>query len=86
MAQAAVGTGAAPTAIIAIGRFDPALQGESRCRADAGPTCPGLAGQSYRKDIFWTLMTCHKRYIDEKLIDALSEMEAIVNLGAGCVS
>jgi O-methyltransferase involved in polyketide biosynthesis len=31
-------------------------------------------------------MTCRKRYIDEKLIEALGEIESIVNLGAGCVS
>lgn len=31
----------------------------------------------------WAGMTCRKRYIDEKLIEAAEEMEAVVNLGAG---
>jgi methyltransferase (TIGR00027 family) len=31
----------------------------------------------------WALMTCRKRYIDDKLIGALGSIEAVVNLGAG---
>jgi len=31
----------------------------------------------------WALMTCRKRYIDDKLIDAAGSIEAVVNLGAG---
>jgi methyltransferase (TIGR00027 family) len=36
-------------------------------------TSPGL----------WALMACRKRYIDEKLIEALGDIDAVVNLGAG---
>jgi methyltransferase (TIGR00027 family) len=31
----------------------------------------------------WALMACRKRYIDEKLIEAVDEIDAVVNLGAG---
>jgi methyltransferase (TIGR00027 family) len=31
----------------------------------------------------WALMTCRKRYIDDKLIAAAGSIEAVVNLGAG---
>jgi methyltransferase (TIGR00027 family) len=31
----------------------------------------------------WGLMTCRKRYIDEKISDAVSGIDAVVNLGAG---
>lgn len=31
----------------------------------------------------WGGMTCRKRYIDEKLIDSLNQIDAVVNLGAG---
>jgi methyltransferase (TIGR00027 family) len=31
----------------------------------------------------WALMACRKRYIDEKLIEALGHISAVVNLGAG---
>jgi methyltransferase (TIGR00027 family) len=31
----------------------------------------------------WALMACRKRYIDEKLIEALGDIDAVVNLGAG---
>jgi hypothetical protein len=31
----------------------------------------------------WALMTCRKRYIDEKLIGAAGSIQAVVNLGAG---
>ena len=31
----------------------------------------------------WTIITCRKRYIDDKLAEALSDVEAVVNLGAG---
>ncbi|ODA42751.1 SAM-dependent methyltransferase [Desulfosporosinus sp. BG] len=31
----------------------------------------------------WSGMMCRKRYIDEKLIDSLNQIDAVVNLGAG---
>jgi methyltransferase (TIGR00027 family) len=31
----------------------------------------------------WVLMTCRKRYIDEKIIEAAGGIDAVVNLGAG---
>jgi methyltransferase (TIGR00027 family) len=31
----------------------------------------------------WALMVCRKRYIDEKLLDSVPEIDAVVNLGAG---
>ncbi len=31
----------------------------------------------------WTIIACRKRYIDDKLVDALADVEAVVNLGAG---
>ena len=31
----------------------------------------------------WGGMMCRKRYIDEKLIDSINQIEAVVNLGAG---
>jgi len=36
-------------------------------------TSPGL----------WALVTCRKRYIDERLIESLDNIDAMVNLGAG---
>ncbi len=31
----------------------------------------------------WSCMMCRKKYIDEKLINSVNDMEAVVNLGAG---
>jgi methyltransferase (TIGR00027 family) len=31
----------------------------------------------------WSCMMCRKRYIDEKLIDSINQIDAVVNLGAG---
>lgn len=31
----------------------------------------------------WTIIACRKRYIDDKLAEALADVEAVVNLGAG---
>ncbi|WP_026889626.1 SAM-dependent methyltransferase [Clostridium beijerinckii] len=31
----------------------------------------------------WSCMMCRKKYIDEKLIDSVNDIEAVVNLGAG---
>jgi methyltransferase (TIGR00027 family) len=47
-------------------------------------TAARLAAMAERKyPGLWGGMLCRKRYIDEKLIEALAQMEAFVNLGAG---
>ncbi len=32
---------------------------------------------------FWACIICRKRYIDQKLNDSISQMDAVINLGAG---
>ena len=99
MTQAAAQTGVGPMALVAVeqrlaphrrivdddlaaallpapARWLIALMGArtaARMAAMAERKYPGL----------WGGMLCRKRYIDEKLLEALPQMEAFVNLGAG---
>jgi methyltransferase (TIGR00027 family) len=58
-------------------------------RAFVQLTRPGWARtlmmRASERDIpgMWSGMLCRKRYIDEKLVDSASDIDAVVNLGAG---
>jgi methyltransferase (TIGR00027 family) len=98
MANEAARTGSGPTTLVAIEQFFPRHQRivDDRLAASILPlksraflpllrpardwlvrlTEKGAPG-------VWALMMCRKRYIDEKLIESVGRIGAIVNLGAG---
>ncbi|ATW24758.1 SAM-dependent methyltransferase [Candidatus Formimonas warabiya] len=99
MAKEAAKTGAGPTALIAIEQYFPkkeriveddlAYQILPSGRAFVRLMQPNLLRswmvRATEKDLpgIWGGMMCRKRYIDEKLIESLDQMDAVVNLGAG---
>jgi methyltransferase (TIGR00027 family) len=99
MAKEAAKTGAGPTTLIAIEQYFPKKERivEDELAYHILPTGRTFLGlmrpQSLRDWIvqatekenpgLWSGMMCRKRYIDEKLLESLNQIEAVVNLGAG---
>ncbi|WP_407309488.1 SAM-dependent methyltransferase [Desulfosporosinus sp. SB140] len=99
MAKEAAKTGAGPTALIAIEQYFPKKERivEDELAYHILPTGRAflwfMRPKSLRdwmvrtteKDMpgLWSGMMCRKRYIDEKLLDSLNQINAVLNLGAG---
>ncbi len=99
MAKAAAQTGLAPTALVAIEQYFPKKERiiEDDLAYKILPARRALVWLM-RSDFvrasmvraieknspgLWGLMMCRKRYIDEKLIESINQINALVNLGAG---
>ncbi|MDQ7092039.1 SAM-dependent methyltransferase [Desulfosporosinus sp. PR] len=99
MAKEAAKTGAGPTALIAIEQYFPKEERivEDDLACQILPTGRAFLWfmrlellrawmvRVTEKDSpgLWSGMMCRKRYIDEKLLDSLNQIDAVVNLGAG---
>jgi len=99
MAKAAAQTGLAPTALVAIEQYFPKKERiiEDDLAYKILPARKALVWLM-RSDFvralmvraieknspgMWGLMMCRKRYIDEKLIGSINQINAVVNLGTG---
>lgn len=99
MAKEAAKTGAGPTALIAIEQYFPKNEriveddlayqilpfGRVFLWLMKSNLLRSWMVRAIEKDLpgLWSGMMCRKRYIDEKLIGSLDQIEAVVNLGAG---
>lgn len=98
MAEAAARTGSGPTTLVAVEQFFPLDQRiiDDKLAASILPlrTRAFLPLLRPARDWLvwltekgapgvWALMMCRKRYIDEKLIESVGRIGAVVNLGAG---
>ncbi|WP_434509770.1 SAM-dependent methyltransferase [Desulfitobacterium sp. AusDCA] len=99
MAKEAAKTGAGPTALIAVEQYFPKKERivEDELAYQILPTGRAFLWlmrskllrdwmvRATEKDLpgLWSCMMCRKRYIDEKLLASLKQIDAVVNLGAG---
>lgn len=99
MAKAAAKTGADPTALSAIEQYFPKEKRmiEDKLAAQLLPSGKAFLWMMHIHSVrdwtvrlaeknfpgLWSCMLCRKRFIDEKLIDSINKIEAVVNLGAG---
>lgn len=99
MAKEAAKTGAGPTVMIAIEQYFPKEKriiednlanqmlpsGRAFIRLMKHDFLRDWMVRVTEKDLpgIWGGMMCRKRYIDEKLMDSLGQIDAVVNLGAG---
>lgn len=99
MAKEAAKTGAGPTALIAIEQYFPKKERivEDELAYHILPTGRAFLWLMHPKSLrdwmvratdkdmpgLWSGMMCRKRYIDEKLLDSLNQIDAVLNLGAG---
>lgn len=99
MSKAAAKTGVGPTALVAIEQYFPRreriIEDDLACRIlPAGRAFVWLMRPGPARDWMvrateknfpglWGGIMCRKRYIDEKLIDSVKHIDAVVNLGAG---
>jgi methyltransferase (TIGR00027 family) len=99
MAKAAAQTGVAPTAVVAIEQYFPKKERiiEDDLAYKILPVrraivwlmrsdlIRALTVRAIEKNTpgIWGLMLCRKRYIDEKLIESIKQINAVVNLGTG---
>ncbi|MFC7394063.1 SAM-dependent methyltransferase [Scopulibacillus cellulosilyticus] len=99
MAKEAAKTGAGPTALVAIEQYFPKHEriieddlahqilpsGRAFLRLMKLHSIRDWMVRFTEKSFpgMWSLMMCRKRYVDEKLIESIHAIEAVVNLGAG---
>ena len=99
MAKEAAKTGTGPTALIAIEQYFPRKEriveddlayqilpnGRAFLRLMQSKPLRTWMVRATEKSApgIWSGMMCRKRYIDEKLLDSIKQMDAVVNLGAG---
>lgn len=99
MAKAAAKTGSGPTSLVAIEQYFPQEERiivdnlAHRLMPSGGCFLKMMRLNSVRDWMvkvtektfpgLWSCMMCRKKYIDEKLIDSVNDIKAVVNLGAG---